>query len=270
MIVMRTSAPIAAAAMAMDGATDTSATKAWLRALAMTAPITRQPARTLPIVVDALAEKFADTPALISDRETLSFGALAERANRYARWALARGLGKGDVVCLLMPNRPEYMAIWLGITRVGAVVSLLNANLTGAALAHCIDIVSPKHVIVADELIEAYATTRPHLPTNAEVWSHGGRQFADLELVAAELSGPRLTEVEPPAVASRALYVNTSGTTGLPKAAIVSHRRLLTWSLWFAGMMDTRPGDRMYNCLPMYHSVGGVVATGALLVHARS
>src|SRR5262249_22357255 len=210
------------------------------------------------------------TPALISDRETLSFGALAERANRYARWALARGLGKGDVVCLLMPNRPEYMAIWLGITRVGAVVSLLNANLTGAALAHCIDIVSPKHVIVADELIEAYATTRPHLATNAEVWSHGGRQFADLELAVAELSGARLTDVEPPAVASRALYVNTSGTTGLPKAAIVSHRRLLTWSLWFAGMMDTRPGDRMYNCLPMYHSVGGVVATGALLVNGGS
>src|SRR5262249_61755615 len=76
--------------------------------------------------------------------------------------------------------------------------------------------------------------------------------------------------VEPPAVADCALYVNPSGTTGLPKAAIVSHHRLLTWSLWFAGMMDTRPGDRMYNCLPMYHSVGGVVATGALLVNGGS
>jgi len=193
-------------------------------------------------MIDELADKLGEAPALLSDRETLTFRALAERANRYARWALAQGLGKGDVVCLLMPNRPDYMAIWLGITRTGAVVSLLNTNLAGPALAHCIDIVSPKHVIVADELIEAFATARPHLATDAE----------------------------PSAVADRALYVNTSGTTGLPKAAIVSHHRLLTWSLWFAGMMDTRPGDRMYNCLPMYHSIGGVVATGALLVNGGS
>jgi fatty-acyl-CoA synthase len=56
----------------------------------------------------------------------------------------------------------------------------------------------------------------------------------------------------------------------LPKAAKVNHYRLLIWSLWFAGMMDSRPGDRMYNCLPMYHSVGGVVATGAVLVNGGS
>ena len=68
----------------------------------------------------------------------------------------------------------------------------------------------------------------------------------------------------------RALFVYTSGTTGLPKAAIVSHFRLMNWAHWFAGMMDTRPDDRMYNCLPMYHSVGGAVATGAVLVNGGS
>ena len=271
MVAMRTTAPTPASATGLDGATESSAAKGWLRALAMTAPIARQPARTLPVIIEELADDFGEAPALLSDRETLTFRALAERANRYARWALAQGLGKGDVVCLLMPNRPDYMAIWLGITRLGAVVSLLNTNLAGAALAHCIDIVSPKHVIVADELIEAYATARPHLATRVEVWSHGGsRQFPDLALAVGGLSGARLAGVEPPAVADCALYVNTSGTTGLPKAAIVSHQRLLTWSLWFAGMMDTRPDDRMYNCLPMYHSVGGVVATGALLVNGGS
>ena len=68
----------------------------------------------------------------------------------------------------------------------------------------------------------------------------------------------------------RALYIYTSGTTGLPKAANVSHFRLMQWSHWFAGMMDTRPNDRMYNCLPMYHSIGGVVAIGAPLVNGGS
>ncbi len=58
-----------------------------------------------------------------------------------------QGLRKGDVVCLMMGNRPEYMAIWLGITSVGVIVSLLNTNLAGPSLAHCIRTVSPKRII---------------------------------------------------------------------------------------------------------------------------
>ena len=104
-------------------------------------------------MIEELARNAGDAPALLSDRESFSYRELAARANRYARWALQQGLAKGDVVCLLMPNRPEYLAIWLGITRVGGVVALLNTNLVGASLAHCIDIVEPKHVIVAAELL---------------------------------------------------------------------------------------------------------------------
>jgi fatty-acyl-CoA synthase len=227
--------------------------------------------RVLPVIIDELAETFGDAPALLSTRESFSFRALADRSNRYARWALARGLAKGDVVCLLMPNRPEYMAIWLGITRVGGVVALINTNLVGASLAHCINVVSPKHIIVDAELGTAFAAAQQHVVADAKVWSHGasGRQSADIEREVDGLSGEKLTAAEerPLTVADRALYIYTSGTTGLPKAAVVNHYRLLIWSLWFAGMMDTRSSDRMYNCLPMYHSVGGVVATGAVLVN---
>jgi fatty-acyl-CoA synthase len=71
-------------------------------------------------------------------------------------------------------------------------------------------------------------------------------------------------------IEDRALYIYTSGTTGLPKAANVSHARVMQWSHWFAGMMNVQPSDRMYNCLPMYHSVGGVVAMGATLTGGGS
>src|SRR5690242_10368394 len=111
-----------------DPARDSPA-KAWLRALEMTAPIAANPARTLPAMLDALADRHGDAPALISERETLSYRALAARANRYSRWALAQNLAKGATVGLLMANRPDYMAAWLGITRVGGVVALLNTNL---------------------------------------------------------------------------------------------------------------------------------------------
>jgi fatty-acyl-CoA synthase len=251
--------------------TEMSSAKGWLRALELTKPIAAQPRRILPVIIDELAEKFGDAPALLSDRECLSFRALAQRANRYARWALGQGLGKGDVICLLMSNRPEYMAAWLGITRVGGVVSLLNTNLVGPALAHCINIVAPKHIIVAAELAAAFSGAQPHIEAVAKIWQHGAAAlpFPRIELGLDELPVETLTDAEclPPTVADLALLIYTSGTTGLPKAARVNHYRLLIWSLWFAGMMDTRASDRMYNCLPMYHSIGGVVATGAVLVN---
>src|SRR3954471_24116950 len=125
---------------------DVAYLKGALRTLRMTTPIAKNPTRVFPHVIDDLADKFLDAPALLSDREKFTYRDLAERSNRYARWALAQGLNKGETVCLLMANRPEYMAIWLGITRVGGVVSLLNTNLSGASLAHCINIVEPKHI----------------------------------------------------------------------------------------------------------------------------
>src|SRR5262249_38881851 len=134
-----------------------AATKAWVRALALTAPIASHPDRTFPSVIDERAAFAEHTAALLSDRERLSYGALARRSNGYARWALRQGLGKGDTVCLLMPNRPEYMAIWLGLTRVGVVVSLLNTNLPGPALARCIDLVEPAHIVVAADRTDTLA-----------------------------------------------------------------------------------------------------------------
>jgi fatty-acyl-CoA synthase len=251
-----------------------NALKAWVRALEKTAPLAQNPAQTFPVLIDSLAERFGLAPALLSDGESLNYLALAERSRRYARWALEQGLSSGDVVCLLMPNCPEYVAIWLGITRVGAIVSLLNTNLIGDALAHAINIVAPKHIIVDAELADALAGVRNKIAPSIQCWAHGenrhGMARIDREIEQCAEAGLGRAEYRPPTLADRALYIYTSGTTGLPKAVNVSHFRLMQWSHWFAGMMDTRPDDRIYNCLPMYHSVGGVTAIGAALVNGGS
>jgi fatty-acyl-CoA synthase len=255
-------------------AASSAANGGWLRALELTKSIVNHPNRILPTIIEEVVERSPDAPALLSTGECLSYRALVERANRYARWARRQHLGKGDVVCLLMPNRPEYMAVWLGITRLGGVVALLNTNLAGASLAHCIDIAHPKHIIMAQELLEAFRSAQGELTTNPRIWVHGkdAGEFANIGSVLETLSGEKIASREQRAsdVSDQALLIYTSGTTGLPKAANVSHYRLLTWSLWFAGMMNTQPSDRMYNCLPMYHSIGGVVATGAMLVNGGS
>jgi fatty-acyl-CoA synthase len=247
-----------------------------LRALGNTKPIAKNPTRVLPALIGELAARHGDKPALISDSETLTYRGLAERANRYARWALAQGLRKGEVVCLLMPNRPEYPAIWLGITGAGGAVALLNTNLSGPSLAHCIDLVAPQHVIVAAELEPALASAEPHLATKPRIWVHGEvaakSALPRIDLAIESMPGGALSRAERPAltIEDRALFIYTSGTTGMPKAANVNHYRLMLASLGFAGVMGTRASDRMYDCLPMYHTTGGVVAIGALLVKGGS
>ncbi|MEA3198004.1 MAG: fatty-acyl-CoA synthase, partial [Gammaproteobacteria bacterium] len=242
---------------------------AWIRALERTASIERL-GLTLPVLIGRLAQEFGAAPALASTEATLSYRELALRCNRYARWGLAQGMKPGDTVALMMPNCAEYMAIWLGLTRIGAVVALVNNNLAGDPLVHSINIVSPRAIIVGSDVASRLIDVRARLGRDMPCWVHGHstHDLAPLAPDLARFADDELREHEcaPPPVNGTALYIYTSGTTGLPKAAKVSHYRVMQWSHWFAGLMDTRPTDRMFNCLPLYHSVGGVVATGATLV----
>jgi fatty-acyl-CoA synthase len=244
--------------------------KAWVRALERTAAIERDRSLTLPVLIGHLAERFGEQPALSSTDTALSYRGLAAACHRYGRWGLARSLGRNDTVCLVMANCPEYLAIWLGLSGIGATVALINTNLRGELLAHSINLVAPRYVIAGASLSEAVRAIRPLLDAGIECWVNGkaGGDLPRLDQAVAGLPGEALrdSEVRAPSLEERALCIYTSGTTGLPKAANVSHFRIMQWSHWFAGLIDVQPEDRMYDCLPMYHSVGGVVATGATLV----
>ncbi|MPZ38910.1 MAG: long-chain-acyl-CoA synthetase [Rhizobiales bacterium] len=244
------------------------------RALRYTTHIARNPTRVFPQLIDELAEKYADAPALLSDRENFSYRELGTRSNRYARWALSQGIAKGDTICLLMPNRPEFLTIWIGVTRVGGVVALLNTNLIGMALAHCINVVAPRHIIVDADMLTALQSAQPHITANAKVWLHGNAvaNHPRIDCEVEEHPGGKLTESERRTltIEDRALFIYTSGTTGLPKAANVNHYRLMLATHAFAAVMNTRASDRMYDCLPLYHTSGGVLATGSLLLKGGS
>ena len=224
-----------------------------LRTLKLTTPIAKNPTRVFPQVISELADKYGDAPALLSDRERFSYRELAARSNRYSRWALAQGVSKGDTVCLMMPGRPEFLALWVGVTRVGGVVALINTNLTGMALAHCINVVSPKHIIVAAELYESLETARAHIAGDATIWLHGDADanFARIDRAVDALAGDELAPADRRTltIEDRALYIYTSGTTGLPKAANMNHYRVMLASHAFAGVMDTR-AERPHVRLP--------------------
>ena len=245
-----------------------SAAKSWLKAIELTSRIEADPSRLFADVVEDWSDREPGRPALISETETFSYRALADRTNRYARWALSAGIEAGDTVCLFMPSRPDYIAAWLGITKVGGVAALINTRLVGRSLSYCINVADADHVILADELGDAFETALPYLNRTPTVWIHGGHaKDANIEAALDRTDGSPLSPAERRGVTinDRALLIYTSGTTGLPKAASVSHRRILNWGGWFAGLTDASSEDRLYDCMPVYHSVGGIVAPCSML-----
>ncbi|MGH6977184.1 MAG: long-chain-acyl-CoA synthetase, partial [Stellaceae bacterium] len=239
--------------------------QAWIRALAEVQRMATDPGLTLAGMLDALAAEHGDRPALLGEGESFTYRELAARTNRIARWAVADGLA-GQAVALLMPNRPEYVAIWLGLTRAGCAVALINTNLAGDALAHSLKAAQPRRVIVADSLAPALTAIADRSHAGGAIewqrFNDAVARFDDTPLSTTECTTPAQKDL--------ALFIYTSGTTGAPKAARITHGRVIEWALWFAGMMDAGPDDRLYDCLPLYHSTGGVVAIGAMLVKGGS
>jgi len=241
-----------------------SAAKAWLKAIEQTSRIEANPQKLFADVVEDWAARQPGRPALVSDIESLTYRALAERIRRYARWAKSIGMTSGKTVCLMMGGRPDHVAAWLGISSVGGVVALINTKLVGASLAHCINVARADHIILAPDLTDVFEAARPQLSRVPKIWMRDEANL-DAALDAMDARPLSLSERGEVTISNRALLIYTSGTTGLPKAASISHRHILNWGGWFAGLSDAAPDDRLYDCLPLYHSVGGIVAPCSML-----
>ncbi|MCW6508944.1 long-chain-acyl-CoA synthetase [Lichenifustis flavocetrariae] len=240
-----------------------------LRTLRRATPIAKTPTRTVRDFIEEIAQKFGDRPALVSDRGTLTYRGLNALANRYARWAKQQGIGHGDVVALMLTNRPDFLAIWLGIAKAGGATALINTNQTGAALAHSVKVVGARWAIVEASLMPAFRTSEAGFGQLVDVHVYGAGEDR-LPRVDEAVKAFGEDDLPPEArvpltIDDRCVYVYTSGTTGLPKAANINHYRVLLAMQAFAGVSGAKASDRLYTCLPMYHTNGGVLAPGSVL-----
>lgn len=245
-----------------------------LRTLGRLKPLGPDVPLTLPDFFEAWAQKTPDAPALVCDAAQYSFAQFDAAASRYARWALARGIKRGDVVALLMENGPDFLFATLGLAKIGATAALLNTNLTGKPLAHCINIAKPEHLILDAALAQAWTACTDELEALPQVWARGGsvEGARDLDAALAAVDGAAVGREARPdaALRDRCFLIYTSGTTGLPKAANISHLRAAIIMNSFAGSVDMKPSDRIYVCLPLYHTAGLLAAAGAALLAGGS
>jgi fatty-acyl-CoA synthase len=221
--------------------------------------------------LEAAVDRWRGNPALSFDGRGLTYGEMDALANRYAHWASDAGVRRGEVVALLMPNRLEYLPIWYGLSKVGVATALINNQLTGDALAHCVNVSGAAHCLVDEDTAPALEACRDKLTHAIHEWTLGEARGDQRDLNQA-LRGcsslrPDRSRREGLTAADTALYIFTSGTTGLPKAARITHMRAQLYMRGFAGATDARPDDRVYVALPFYHATGGLCGAGAALLN---
>ncbi|HRO03262.1 MAG TPA: long-chain-acyl-CoA synthetase [Terricaulis sp.] len=224
---------------------------------------------------EAAVDRYADHTALIFEEERLTYRQLDALANRFAAWADAAGVKRGETVALFLPNCAEYVPAWAGLAKVGVASALINNNLTGAALAHCIAISGADHVIADSETAAALSAISASLPRPVSVWLIDGAPQAGqhkLDLKEPKLAPDRPSRSRRAGIKARevALYIYTSGTTGLPKAAKITHTRAQLYMRAFAGATNAKPHDVLYCALPLYHSTGGLCGVGAALLRGAT
>lgn len=228
-------------------------------------------------IVDIVRRVTTRTPhaiAILFEDRTVTYAELEAGANQYARWGIETGIRQGDVVGLLMENRPEYIMAWLGMAKIGAITALVNTNQRGTPLAHSISIAGAKHFILGMELADAYGEIAASLSSAPKVWITGGRlaPHEELDPVLARVSTDDVGDAWRKGIVGKDIvfYIFTSGTTGLPKAANISHMRMLYMMYGFACGLNAKASDRMYNTLPLYHTAGGICALGPALTTGGS
>lgn len=235
--------------------------------LKLSAEVEKTPNVLVADEVEATVDQYPDKPCIIFEGRTWTFKQFEERANRLANWAVTQGLAAGDTVALFMENCPDYPAVWFGLSKVGVETALINCNLEGAGLVHCINIVGSKAVIASGTQAKSVTQVLNDLNGDPVLWDFDGNYGKDLDATLKQTSSerPARSHREALTIKDVCAYIYTSGTTGLPKAAKLVHSRMRRTFRLPMALANMGSEDRVYNVLPLYHITGGGLGMGGAL-----
>ncbi len=229
-----------------------------------------------PTAKTSIGKVFQDRAAQYGDRvflkfedQKITYRQANETVNRYAAVLAARGVGHGDVVGIMLRNSPDSVLLMLATVKCGATAGMLNYHQRGNVLAHSIGLLNAKAVVAEADLVEPI--TESGVETEGLVTLEELRQAA----TTAPTTNPAATAAV--LAKDKAFFIFTSGTTGMPKASVMTHYRWLRALAGFGGLgLRLNSNDTLYCCLPLYHnnartvSVGSALNAGASLALGKS
>lgn len=236
--------------------------------------------RTVPIIFEDIVTQYPRKVALQWENVSWTFHELDQYSNSVANFFYKKGLRRGDNVAVFVTSRPEFVALWLGLSKIGVVSALINFNLRDDALAHCINIAKARAVITSGNLVDAIKTVKTRLQGELDFYTicEDSESLSDdksaimddaicLDRILKEGNCTRPTQPKDADYFDRLTYIYTSGTTGLPKAAVITHNRFIYMCTMPHYILKYKKDDVLYCALPLYHSNGGIVGLGQCLIH---
>lgn len=203
----------------------------------------------------------------VEDDRKITLTEMDNQANQLGRWGTTLGLKQHDTIAIIMLNKPEVVIFWLGMAKIGVGTALINSNVTGKPFLHSVE-VSVKDsktqiVIIDNELKETLKAEVQELRQQGILVYFWNDIISSLSAISSypipKTFRDQIREKDP------LIYIFTSGTTGLPKACKVSSSKFFQNTLPVSCFLRLNQGDRFYNCLPLYHSAGGMVALGGCI-----
>jgi fatty-acyl-CoA synthase len=245
---------------------------------ALTGLMARPSAKTsIGKVFQERAARYADHTFLKFGDETLTYREANETANSYAAALAARGVGHGDVVGIMLRNSPNAVLLMLAVVKCGAVAGMLNYHQRGEVLSHSLGLLDARAVVAETDLVAAVTGAAGPATSDTGAALPGLLTIEELESEAATEPTANPAATSAVLAGDKAFYIFTSGTTGMPKASVMTHYRWLRALAGFGGMgLRLNSHDTLYCCLPLYHNnaltvaVSSVLNGGATLALGRS
>ena len=211
-------------------------------------------------------EEFGNNNFIFFEDESWSYSETNKAANSLANKLVEDGVTHSDRVVLFMENRPDFIISILALNKIGAIGVLINTSLTGKPLIHCINSSDSKKCIVGAELAASLEDVLDEININDKediYWVEDGDRFIcpewalSLKPLLDDSKDENLAITNMVTAKDTAFYIFTSGTTGVPKAALFPNSKIIAASINISkGGYRINDSDCMYNCLPLYHSTG--------------
>jgi len=237
----------------------------------------KNPNQSLGSFVEQLAETKPKHTALYYQDLSWTWEALNKETNRISNYFLNLGLNPGETVALMLENSPEYLFLTSGINKIQAISGLINFNQKKQALTHSFTTVNPKFIVIDGYSLPSFRDIVEKLPyknnqifviNNPEDVKHDYIELPD-ELKIASINNPETTFNS--ILRETALYIFTSGTTGLPKAVNMENFKLLAQAYILGlGLANLTPQDLIYINTPLYHNFAIGVTWSVTLVLGAS
>ncbi|XP_050517420.1 long-chain fatty acid transport protein 4-like [Diabrotica virgifera virgifera] len=230
--------------------------------------------QTIAQIFQKHVKKHPNKTCILFEDQEWSFAQVDEYSNKIANIFKSHGYKKGDKVALFLENKPEFICIWLGLSKIGVITPLINTNLRLTTLVHSITIAKSQAIIFGTELSDAISEILEKIEAEVALYQiscnnnieNVSQKYHNLDVLVKEASSICPTVKDPLNHHDCLVYIYTSGTTGLPKAAVITNSRYIFIAAAINKMCNFKSSDVFYTPLPLYHTAGGCMTVGQMLI----